>query len=237
MNTDNTRYYDAFARGYDDGRDRGYHKLIDDQAAAIVERVGRGKEALEVGCGTGLVMDRVANFASRVEGVDISPGMLERARARGLEVREGSATQLPYADASFDVVYSFKVLAHVEAIEQALAEMARVARPGGHVIFDIYNRDSLRYLIRRARGPRATSKAFAEDAISTRFDTLALARGRARGIGTLVDVAGIRVATVHPKTLELPGIGPLGERLEWALMDSRLKRFAGFLVLTVRVAD
>lgn len=232
---DNSSYYDAFSSGYDEGRDRGYHKLIDDQAAAIVERVGQGGDLLEVGCGTGLIMERVRGFANSVRGIDISPGMLERARERGLEVQEGSATELPFDDASFDVVYSFKVLAHVPDIDRALAEMARVTRPGGHVVFDTYNRDSMRYLIKRVFGPRKTSTAFDEAAITTRFDSPAQARARAEAIGEIVDEAGIRVVTAHPAVLRLPLVGALTERVEWTLMDSPASRLAGFLVLTVRV--
>ena len=232
--TDNTRYYDAFSSTYDEGRDRGYHKLIDDQAAAIVRRVGEGGTALEVGCGTGLLMQRVAGFAAHVQGIDVSPGMLAHARARGLDVREGSATSLPFSDGQFDVVYSFKVLAHVDPVEPALAEMARVTRPGGHVVFDAYNRDSLRFLVKRAFGPRRTSSAFDEAAIGTRFDAPAEVLRRARALGTVVDVAGIRILTAHPGILNVPGLGPLAERAEWGLMRSPLRRFAGFLVLTVR---
>lgn len=231
---DTARYYDAFAPGYDRGRDRGYHRLIDDQAAAIVRRVGEGGTLLEVGCGTGLVMQRVARFARAVQGVDVSPGMLARARARGLQVGEGSATALPFPDASFDVTYAFKVLAHVPEIDAALAEMARVTRPGGAMVFDAYNRHSLRYAIRRARGPRATSAAFDEAAIPTRFDSVAQARARARRHGAVIDVDGIRVATPHPAVLRVPGLGRLGRRLEWWLMRSPLWRFGGFVVFTVR---
>ena len=231
---DNTSYYDAFATGYDKGRDRGYHKLIDDQAAAIVERVGVGGDLLEVGCGTGLIMNRVQSFAKSVRGIDISPGMLEHARKRGLDVQEGSATELPFEDESFDVVYSFKVLAHVPDIDRALAEMARVTRPGGHVVFDTYNRDSMRYLIKRVWGPQKTSQTFDEGAITTRFDSPEQARERARAIGQVVDSAGIRVVTAHPAVLRLPVVSGLTERVEWALMDSPMSRFAGFLVLTVR---
>lgn len=232
--TDNTRYYDAFSTTYDEGRDRGYHKLIDDQAAAIVRRVAEGGTALEVGCGTGLVMQRVAGFAAHVTGIDVSPGMLARARERGLDVREGSATALPFPDASFDVVYSFKVLAHVSPVEPALAEMARVTRPGGHIVFDAYNRDSLRFLVKRVFGPRRTSKAFDEGAIGTRFDAPEDALRRAGALGTVVDVAGIRILTAHSGILRVPGLGPMAARAEWALMRSPLRRFAGFLVFTVR---
>lgn len=234
MTADNATYYDAFATRYDDGRDRGYHKLIDDQAAALVRRVGQGGHVLEVGCGTGLVMERVARFASRVQGIDLSPGMLQRARERGLEVHEGSATALPFEDGTFDVVYSFKVLAHVEPVEPALREMARVTRPGGFMVFDVYNRDSLRHLIKRAFGPRRTSSRFDEAAIPTRFDAPGAARARAQALGTVVDEAGIRIVTAHPGLLRIPGLATATARAEWALMRSPLRRFAGFLVYTVQ---
>lgn len=234
MSVDNADYYDAFAARYDQGRDHGYHKLIDDQAAELVRHVGRGAHCLEVGCGTGLIMARVAEFAASVQGIDISPGMLEHARARGLEVREGSATDLPFADAAFDLVYSFKVLAHIEDIDRALAEMARVTRPGGHIVFDSYNRDSLRYWIKRGWGPRRTSSSFDESAIGTRFDTPAQALARAEQLGEVVDRAGIRVLTPHPLALRLPVLAPLTRELEWTLMRSPLGRFGGFWVLTVR---
>jgi SAM-dependent methyltransferase len=210
---DNRAYYDAFAHGYDRGRDRGYHKLIDDQAAAIVRRHAEGKQVLEVGCGTGLILERVAQFAQTARGVDLSPGMLARAQERGLDVREGSATALPFADASFDVAYTFKVLAHVPAWETALAELVRVTRPGGRIIFDVYNRNSLRWLIKRVWGPRKTSATFDEAAISTRFLTPEEAERHLPEGTRVVERAGIHA------------------RVEWALMSSPLSRFAGFYVL------
>jgi ubiquinone/menaquinone biosynthesis C-methylase UbiE len=231
--TDNREYYDAFSAGYDRNRDHGYHKLIDDQAAALVRRVGEGKDLLEVGCGTGLVLQRVSAFARTAKGIDLSPGMLQRARDRGLDVREGSATALPFADDTFDVAYSFKVLSHVPQLDVALSEMVRVVRPGGHLVFDIYNRHSLRYLIKRVFGPRSTSKQFDEHAISTAFMTpdevVALLPTNAR----VTDIAGIRVITPHPAVFSLPVFGKAVEAAEWALMDSAARRFAGFSVFFV----
>ncbi len=231
---DNRSYYDAFSTSYDARRHEGYHKLIDDQAAELVRRVGEGADVLEVGCGTGLVLERVAGFARRAEGVDLSPGMLDKARARGLTVREASATDLPFDDASFDVAYSFKVLAHVPEIDRALREMARVVRPGGHLVYDIYNRASLRYLNKRLFGPRATSGSFDESAITTRFWTLAEAEAH-RPPGTEIErVSGIRVVTAHELQCRLPVLGAVTRRAEWALMDGPLARYAGFIVLTLR---
>lgn len=231
---DNRTYYDEFARHYDDRRARGYHKLIDDQAAAIVQRVGTGKALLEVGCGTGLILERVAKFAQRAEGVDVSPGMVEHARRRGLDVRVADATSLPYADAVFDVAFSFKVLAHVPRFDEALDEMLRVVRPGGHIVFDIYNRRSLRYAMKRLFGPKPTSRRFAEDAILTRFLTASEMNPRLPANTRLVSRSGIRIATPHAALLELPALGAVWQRLEWGLMDTPLARFAGFVVYTLQ---
>src|SRR6185437_4881396 len=109
----NRDYYDSFASWYERERHLPYHRMLDDLEVEIVERYGAGKDVLEVGCGTGLILGRVAQFARRAAGVDLSGGMLGPARARGLAVAQASATDLPIADASFDLAYSFKVLAHV----------------------------------------------------------------------------------------------------------------------------
>jgi len=231
--TDNRSYYDAFARGYDQGRDVGYHKLIDDQAAAIVSRYAAGKEALEVGCGTGLILERIARVASRARGIDLSPGMLAQARGRGLEVEVANATELPFEDDSFDVAYSFKVLAHVPAWQRSVAEMVRIVRPGGVVIFDVYNRNSLRYLIKRLWGPRATSDSFNENAITTTFMTPSEAKARLPAGTRVIDEAGIRITIPHPAFCRLPLIGGLVRRVEWAAMGSRLAQVAGFYVLVL----
>jgi ubiquinone/menaquinone biosynthesis C-methylase UbiE len=231
--SDNRTYYDAFSEGYDRGRDRGYHKLIDDQAAAIVGRYAAGKQVLEVGCGTGLILQRVAATAASATGVDLSPGMLRAARARGLEVLEGSATDLPFPDASFDVAYSFKVLAHIPDWDACMREMVRVVRPGGHIIVDVYNRNSLRFLIKRLWGPRRTSKAFDEHAISTRFWSPAEATTHLPEKTRVVSTAGIRITTPHPVVCRLPIVGALHEKIEWALMDSPLAGLAGFYVFVL----
>src|SRR5258706_342168 len=100
--------------------------MRDDLEVEIVERYAAGKHTLEVGCGTGLILDRVARFASHARGIDLSGGMLAQAAQRGLSVLQASATELPIASASVDVAYSFKVLAHIPDIAGAMREMARV---------------------------------------------------------------------------------------------------------------
>jgi ArsR family transcriptional regulator len=93
----------------------------------------------DLGCGTGQVAEVLAPWVRRVIAVDESAAMLQaaRRRVRGLanvEVRRGSLEALPIADASLDAVTCVLVLHHVPAPELALAEAARVLRPGGRLL-------------------------------------------------------------------------------------------------------
>src|SRR3954463_5780087 len=171
----NREYYDAFSADYERERGSndpgGYHELLDELEAGYVRRFGADRDVLEVGCGTGLVLLRIREFARRATGVDLSPGMLAKAQLRGLDVTLGSATELPFEDNTFDVACSFKVLAHVPEIEKALAEMARVTRPGGMVLAEFYNPYSLRGLLKRFGPAGKIAQAANEHDVFTRFDS------------------------------------------------------------------
>ncbi len=155
---DNRAYYDDFSGWYERERHLPYHRMLDDLEVELVERYGAGRQVLEVGCGTGLLLNRVAQFARGARGIDLSAGMLAKAATRGLPVAQASATELPVATASVDVAYSFKVLAHVPDITGALREMARVVRPGGWVIAEFYNARSIRRLVKALKSPTAVSE-------------------------------------------------------------------------------
>lgn len=236
---DETRaYYDEFSKSYEKHRrpndPGGYHALVDDLEIELCERYGSGKDVLECGCGTGLILDRVARFARRAAGIDLSPGMLELARGRGLDVREGSVTALPFDDASFDVTCSFKVLAHVPDIGKALAEMARVTRPGGVVLAEFYNPWSLRGLAKRLGPAGKISDRTRESAVYTRFD----APGDLPKIlppGTRLETArGIRIVTPAALAMRVPGLRAVLHRAERRLCDSAASRFGGFYVAVIR---
>ncbi|HJL06242.1 MAG TPA: methyltransferase domain-containing protein [Polyangiaceae bacterium LLY-WYZ-15_(1-7)] len=223
-------YYDDFATGYEDARGRGYHGLIDDLEMEVIAPRARGVDVLEVGCGTGLLLERVAREARRAVGVDLSPGMIGKARARGLEVALASATALPYGDASFDLVYSVKVLAHVPALADALAEAARVLRPSGRLLAELYNPLSLRYLAKRLAGPQPISDGRTEADVYTRWDPpWVLRRVLPPGL-ELVDVHGVRVVTPAAFVHRLPGVSALFRRAEHAALRSPLRWLGGFLV-------
>lgn len=230
----NRRYYDAFSAEYERQRGEndpgGYHDLLDELEAGFVQRFGQGRDVLEVGCGTGLVLQRLQQFARSARGVDLSPGMLEKAQQRGLDVTLGSATALPFGDNQFDVTCSFKVLAHVAEIEKALAEMARVTRPGGTVLAEFYNPYSLRGLIKRFGPAGKVAEGADEHDVFTRFDSPARARQLTPPGCVLVGARGVRITIPSAAVMK----GRLGRRLfraaEHALCDSPFKRFAGFYV-------
>lgn len=111
--------------------------------------VGAGDEVLDVGCGTGGGVRALATRfpeAGRVVGIDKSETMVAEARARTaaasppagscapVEFLVADAHQLPFPDASFDAAYSLRVFEIVGEPRGALAEMARVLRPGGRVV-------------------------------------------------------------------------------------------------------
>lgn len=90
---------------------------------------------LEVGCGWGEFAERVQNeLGARVVAIDLSPRMVDLARERGIDARLGDAQDIPFEDASFDCAIANWMLYHVPEIDRALAELARVLRPGGRLV-------------------------------------------------------------------------------------------------------
>ena len=96
---------------------------------------------LDVACGAGHVAEQLAPHVRQVVGVDLTPALLElgaeRLREAGITnvvLQEGNAAQLPFLDASFDLVVCRGAMHHFLHPEQPIAEMARVCRPEGRVV-------------------------------------------------------------------------------------------------------
>jgi len=230
-------YYDEFSKGYEKLRGAndpgGYHELVDDLEVDFASRYAAGADLLEVGCGTGLLLERLAKVTKTARGIDLSPGMLEKARARGLDVRQGSVLELPYPEATFDVTCSFKVLAHVEAIEAALAEMIRVTRPSGVVLAEFYNPLSLRGLVKRLGPARAISARTHEGAVFTRFDSPFRVK-RLLPVGwEIVASRGVRIVTPTAFAMRVPWLRSALKASEWALADGPLSIFGGFWIAAI----
>ena len=126
-----------------------------------------GETILEVGCGTGVLdrwLARHTQGRNRIVGMDVNPFSLREAAAlakkdglaNAVEFREGSALALPFPDASFDIAMSSTVIQRVNA-DKMLAEMVRVAKPGGRVAVVGHAHDMPRW-VNLPLGPALKSK-------------------------------------------------------------------------------
>jgi len=112
---------------------------------AAAEAVPPG-DALDVGVGTGRIGTELLAAGHRLTGVEASPRMIEVAARRlpGATLVEADLPgPLPLPDAAFDVVTCLRVLKYVRSWQRAIAELARLCRPGGVVCFDLANERSV----------------------------------------------------------------------------------------------
>lgn len=137
------RHFDRYSALY--GRSRALRGF---QRAALRElALGPGDALLDVACGTGDAVVAAAGVCDRVAGVDIADSALATARERAagaanVELRRAPADRLPFGDASFDAVLCTSALHHLPDPRAALAEVARVLRPGGRAALGDFRRDS-----------------------------------------------------------------------------------------------
>lgn len=105
---------------------------------------------LDVGCGTGLATGILHDLGVAIAGVDLSPGMLEVARQNlpSLPFDVASMLELPHADGSFAGVMSWYSTIHIpdDLLPTALSELARVLRPGGHLLLGFQVGDVPRHM-------------------------------------------------------------------------------------------
>ena len=142
------RLFDTIAARYDlitvllsCGQDRRWKRRL-----VSLARVEPGSLALDLACGTGDISFDLASRGARVIGLDITPRMLQLARAKreSSPIRPrflaGDMMALPFADAQFDVVSTGYGIRNVPVIEPALAEIKRVLRSGGVFVSLDFNR-------------------------------------------------------------------------------------------------
>lgn len=144
-----------------------FGKLVEAGRRHAVEIINRRKgSVLEVGVGTGLSLPRYGNHL-QITGIDISPEMLNKARARAarhdldnvMELREMDAGQLEFPDEEFDTVVAMYVMTVVPDPEQVMKELERVCAPGGEVVLvnHFSQEDGVRGFIERAFAPLAAT--------------------------------------------------------------------------------
>jgi ubiquinone/menaquinone biosynthesis C-methylase UbiE len=118
-----------------------YSRAADAAFDAVVETAPA--KVLDVGAGTGELAIRIAATGAAMTAVDSAPAMVERLHATGIEAVLADACALPPPDRSFDCVVANWMLYHVADREQAIAELARVLRPGGRLVAATFSERNL----------------------------------------------------------------------------------------------
>ncbi|MEE8362578.1 MAG: class I SAM-dependent methyltransferase [Dehalococcoidia bacterium] len=134
--------YDLWASEYDKDLQQEFGWIGPQRAADVLARhVGRDAQVLDAGAGTGLVGGCLSQLGYRqLEAIDLSSGMLEEARKKGVYRRLNQMDltgRLGYADDSFDAVISIGVFTVGHAPPAAFDELIRVTGPGGHIVFSL----------------------------------------------------------------------------------------------------
>jgi ubiquinone/menaquinone biosynthesis C-methylase UbiE len=142
--------YDSISRYYDSVRGFGpeYYRGWVDHILRHGDLEGR-ERVLDAGCGTGRYTVHLQRRLGRpVVGMDLSAGMLEKARAKvdeGADIRlvRGDAQRLPFIDGSFDAITLILVVHHIEDLPAMAEELHRVLAPGGRVMFMTRDHDEI----------------------------------------------------------------------------------------------
>jgi ubiquinone/menaquinone biosynthesis C-methylase UbiE len=154
-----------FYRTLDEHRYRVHPKLL----SAVGFDKARGLRVLEIGCGCGSEAERFVRAGAHYTALDLTDAALNLTRKRfqlsGLHGRfvQGDAESMPFAEGSFDLVYSHGVLHHTPDTAQAIREVHRVLSPAGRAVIMLYHRNSFNYqinlrVVRRLRAGLLPSK-------------------------------------------------------------------------------
>lgn len=136
----------AYRRADDQAALRGHPSYVwragQERRLALVRRWARleGARMLDAGCGVGIYTEQFRRFSPRAVGIEVDPPAAAQARARMGGIVLSPAEVLPFADGSFDVVFSHEVIEHVGDDRAAAREMVRVLAPSGRLLIFCPNR-------------------------------------------------------------------------------------------------
>ncbi len=127
------RHAQWWQQEFTDGADPEYEEQI---LPLVEQHLAGARRVLDVGCGEGQVARRAAALGADVVGVDLTRNQIAVARERGggPVYGESTAEQLPFRDGSFDAVVMCLVIEHIDPMEPAIEEMARVLTLGGRCL-------------------------------------------------------------------------------------------------------
>jgi ubiquinone/menaquinone biosynthesis C-methylase UbiE len=234
---------------YREIRRHRYH----DYAPWMAEALGLNQisdcDVLEIGVGLGSDHVRLALAGNRMTALDLSAEHLRRTRQHlaheGLASVShlGDAEQMPYRDASFDLVYSFGVLHHTPNTQRAIDEVHRVLRPGGTALITLYHRNSWFYwlstiliggilkagLIRKGlRGMLSEIEYRSDSASACPLVKVYSRRDAGRMFGAF---AAVEMTTHHVEASHFHRLGGLLRRVDRTVLERRLARGGWYLVV------
>ena len=133
-------YYDDWAADYDENLRSWDYRTPEEAAAQLAPYLPADARVLDVGCGTGMFAEALLErIACAVTGVDISNASLELADCRGVYARlqrcDVQDTPFPFSADGFDAAASVGDMTYIASPAVFLAELCRIVRPGGHILF------------------------------------------------------------------------------------------------------
>ena len=194
------------AQVYESGH-AGIYEICKDDYPQMLEELQREpfEDVLDVGCGTGAVLELLNGEYpnKRLVGLDLTPGMIDVARAKQLDnVRfvVGDAEALPFGSQSFDAVLCSNSFHHYPHPEKFFSEAVRVLRPGGRLILrDYTSNDFVVWLMNNIELPLARLMGHGDVRISKVSELRALAEGGGLTVLKLEAQKGFRVHLVARK--------------------------------------
>jgi len=153
-----------------------YEEVEGEHAHDVLRRViaaRRPERVLEVGGGPGELAEWMdEELAADVAFVDLSPRMVELARARGVAAQQGDVQELPFTDGCFDTVVAAWMLYHVPDLDRGLREITRVLVPGGALVAvtnSVEHLSELRALMHYERAVEPFNRENGEQLLSPHF--------------------------------------------------------------------
>lgn len=222
-------FYDELSEQYDRNRSNRYFKLIEEIEYTILNQIIKSNsihKILEVGCGTGIFLDRIKSGNLDIYGIDNTWSMLEKANKKGYlkfsQLVNGDARYLPIQNETFDLIYSYKVVPHIKELEKALREMNRVLRKKGIAILEFYNPMSFKRLFFRG-------EYFHKWHLPNKAKEVIKANGF-----DLLETRGARIITPFSLLLEVPLLRYILWQMEILFSSTVLNIFAGYYILVCR---
>jgi ubiquinone/menaquinone biosynthesis C-methylase UbiE len=142
------QYWNDLYRDVQNCRDFHFVQRLEIASSLITERFPRDARVLDLGCGAGVLTERLVAGGHDVDAVDMSADMIEFSKQRlakydssKYRLARAECQSLPFPDAAFDVVACIGVFGYMDDVDAAIAEIRRVLRPGGTLVLSIRNLD------------------------------------------------------------------------------------------------